>query len=273
MRSKVEAVSLPVLVIAQDPATCETLSTVLEQGGYPVMCADSQDALDRWAKAKVCGVVWSAGNKNDKGTPDVRTWLSVHRPDLKMRVVELAGDPKGAASGPAHKEWPVLQGPLQADEFLSMARKVFGKPPATSRILVVDDEGAIRGIVTNMLTSYGYRVCSVAGGLQALALLNSGERFDLVTSDLLNRPMDGTVLLERMTEEYPDTSVMIISCVSDLAVVHQALRNGAYDYLIKPFEKDTLYFAVRRALEHRSLKLENRALRVKLAQRKTKRRI
>src|SRR5213075_3329249 len=70
--------------------------------------------------------------------------------------------------------------------------------------------------------------------------------------------MDGIALLEHAKEKYPDVPVVMVTAVHDIQVALQALRNGAYDYLLKPFEREQLLATVRRALENRRLKLENR---------------
>jgi putative nucleotidyltransferase with HDIG domain len=127
------------------------------------------------------------------------------------------------------------------------------------RILVVDDEEPIREIVSSMLSTAGYRCRSVRSGLEALAALGSGEEFELVLSDLMMAELDGIGLLERTKEKYPDLPVVMVTAVHDISVALAAIRNGAYDYLLKPFEREQLLATVRRALENRRLKLENRA--------------
>jgi len=126
------------------------------------------------------------------------------------------------------------------------------------RILVVDDEEAIREIVSSMLTATGY-VCKQAGsGMEALAVLTSGEEFELMLSDLMMADLDGIGLLERTKEKYPDMPVVMVTAVHDISVALAAIRNGAYDYLLKPFEREQLLNTVSRALENRRLKVENR---------------
>src|SRR5712691_10991342 len=129
---------------------------------------------------------------------------------------------------------------------------------ATERILVVDDEEPIREIVSSMLISANYQCRQAASGLEALALLNSGEEFELMLSDLMMADLDGIGLLERTKERYPDMPVVMVTAVHDISVALAAIRNGAYDYLLKPFERDQLLATVSRALENRRLKLENR---------------
>src|SRR5512142_1821247 len=134
----------------------------------------------------------------------------------------------------------------------------------SDRILVVDDEEAIREIVASMLISANYECRQASSGLEALALLNSGEEFELMLSDLMMAELDGIGLLERTKEKYPDMPVVMVTAVHDISVALAAIRNGAYDYLLKPFEREQLQAIVRRALENRRLKLENRAYQTNL---------
>src|SRR6266849_2830443 len=127
------------------------------------------------------------------------------------------------------------------------------------RILVVDDEETIREIVSSMLTTAGYKCRQAASGMEALALLESGEEFELMLSDLMMADLDGIGLLERSKEKFPDMPVIMVTAVHDISVALAAIRNGAYDYLLKPFEREQLLAMVRRALETRRLRMENRA--------------
>jgi putative nucleotidyltransferase with HDIG domain len=132
------------------------------------------------------------------------------------------------------------------------------------RILVVDDEEPIREIVTSMLANAGYNCQQAGSGMEALAILESGEQFELVLSDLMMAELDGIGLLERTKERFPDLPVVMVTAVHDISVALAAIRNGAYDYLLKPFEREHLLAVVRRALENRRLKLENRAYQTNL---------
>jgi putative nucleotidyltransferase with HDIG domain len=134
----------------------------------------------------------------------------------------------------------------------------------TDRILVVDDEEPIREIVSSMLTLANYKCKQAGSGLEALAMLESGEEFELMLSDLMMADLDGIGLLERTKEKFPDMPVVMVTAVHDISVALAAIRNGAYDYLLKPFEREQLLATVRRALENRRLKLENRAYQTNL---------
>jgi len=135
------------------------------------------------------------------------------------------------------------------------------------RILVVDDEEYIRDLVCTMLGAAGYHCTQVASGNVALSLMASGEEFELLLSDLRMAEMDGTTLLERVKEKFPDMAVIMVTAVNDLSEALDTIRNGAYDYLLKPFERDQLLNTVKRGLENRRLRLENRAFQLHLESR------
>jgi putative nucleotidyltransferase with HDIG domain len=136
--------------------------------------------------------------------------------------------------------------------------------PMPDRILVVDDEEPIREIVASMLGTAGYACKQAASGMEALAVLTSGEEFELMLSDLMMADLDGIGLLERTKEKYPDMPVVMVTAVHDISVALAAIRNGAYDYLLKPFEREQLLNTVSRALENRRLKVENRTYQINL---------
>src|ERR1700747_2657571 len=132
------------------------------------------------------------------------------------------------------------------------------------RILVVDDEEPIREIVASMLSTAGYAVKQACSVMEPLDILTSGEEFELMLSDLMMADLDGIGLLDRTKERYPDMPVVMVTAVHDISVALAAIRNGAYDYLLKPFEREQLLATVRRALENRRLKMENRAYQTNL---------
>jgi DNA-binding NtrC family response regulator len=126
--------------------------------------------------------------------------------------------------------------------------------PKSERILLVNDEEAVRAIVASMLTSAGYQYKLAADGLEALALLDSGEEFDLLLCNLMMPNLNGMELLERTKERFPDMPFVLETGMHDISVCLAAIRNGAYDYLLQPFVEEQLLVTVRRALQHRRLK-------------------
>src|SRR6267142_2993434 len=127
------------------------------------------------------------------------------------------------------------------------------------RILVVDDEDSIREIVCSMLTAAGYQCRQAGSGVEAIAVLGNGDEYSLMLTDLMMRDLDGIGLLEQTKNKYPEMPVIMVTAVHDISVALAAIRNGAYDYLLKPFEREQLLAAVRRAIETRRLRAENRA--------------
>jgi putative nucleotidyltransferase with HDIG domain len=124
------------------------------------------------------------------------------------------------------------------------------------RILVVDCEAAAREIIVSMLSSANYECQEAGDGLEALALIGSGKEFELVLSSLIMPNLDGVGLLGHIKDKYSDIPFVIITTVQDISVALAAIRKGAYDYLLKPFEREQLLNTVRRALENRRLKLK-----------------
>lgn len=125
------------------------------------------------------------------------------------------------------------------------------------RILVVDDEEAIREVLSTLLEAQGYACKVVRNGSAALREFESNGH-DLVLSDIIMPEMDGLHLLEQVRARTQDVPVIMVTAMHDISTALEAIRRGAYDYILKPFEKDQLYLSVRRALEHRRLVLENR---------------
>ena len=126
-----------------------------------------------------------------------------------------------------------------------------------ANILIVDDEEAIREVVSTLLEAQGYGCASVSNGRLAQEHI-SGHPVDLVLSDMIMPGMDGLTLVEWLSKTEPDIPVIMVTAMHDLSTALEAIRRGAYDYILKPFEKDQLYLGVRRALEHRHLVLEKR---------------
>src|ERR1039458_6793720 len=133
------------------------------------------------------------------------------------------------------------------------------------RILVVDDEDSIREVVVSVLTQAGFECHPVSSAAEALSALHQrDDRYSIVLSDVIMNGMDGLTLLSKLRQEHPDLPVVMVTAVSDISVALAAIRNGAYDYLLKPFEREQLLAIVRRALENRRLKVENLAYQTNL---------
>src|SRR6202030_2310849 len=132
-------------------------------------------------------------------------------------------------------------------------------------ILVVDDEEAIREVVSTMLESKGYHCTAVSNGRVAQDQVKKTTP-DLVLSDMIMPEMDGIRLLEWMRQYDPEVPVIMVTAIHDISTALEAIRRGAYDYILKPFEKDQLFLGVGRALQHRRLIMENRTYQRSLEQ-------
>jgi len=132
------------------------------------------------------------------------------------------------------------------------------------RILIVDDEDLIREIICSVLENAGFVCQQFRSGDEALQVLESDSGYSAVVSDVIMDGMDGLALLSKIKVKHPDLPVVMVTAVHDISVALTAIRNGAYDYLLKPFEREQLLASVRRAVENRRLKLENLAYQTKL---------
>ena len=129
-----------------------------------------------------------------------------------------------------------------------------------SKILIVDDEKAIRESVSLVLSEEGYKTEIALNGSEALDLLGEQD-YDVLITDLKMPGMDGIELIKKSLKICPQTSVIIITAHASVESAIEALRIGAFDYILKPFDFDDLILKVQRLLKHKELALENQALR------------
>jgi len=128
-------------------------------------------------------------------------------------------------------------------------------------ILVVDDDSAIRQLLAAQLGQLGYQCETVADGGEALELSRQAPSPSLVLTDIRMPGVDGVELLRELKQLDENVQVVMISGQQDLDTVRKCLREGAYDYLLKPFELDELASTVTRALERYHLRRENQRYR------------
>jgi two-component system response regulator PilR (NtrC family) len=132
------------------------------------------------------------------------------------------------------------------------------------KILVVDDEQSLRDVLSIMLKRAGYTVTTVADGEEAIELLNK-EIFDLVITDLRMPKVDGMEVLKAVKSASPETVVLIVTAFATADSAVEAMKQGAYDYLTKPFQVDEVQLIIRNALEKRRLTTENILLKREMA--------
>ncbi len=136
----------------------------------------------------------------------------------------------------------------------------------TKTVLVIDDDESLRRVMEYHLREEGYRVVSAVDGRTGLARFQD-EPVDLVLTDIRMPKMDGMELLARLKAMQPELPVVILTAHGTIDSAVEAMKIGAFDYLTKPFSRDQLKGAVRKALEVGELKRENRRLREVVAER------
>jgi len=134
------------------------------------------------------------------------------------------------------------------------------------RILVVDDEASMRDVLSIMLQREGYQVDVASDGAKAVGCLQE-HAYDLVISDVQMPRMDGLQLLAHLRERAPETVVIMITAFSTTEQAVDAMKQGAYDYITKPFKNEEIRLVVKNALERRVLRQENQQLKKELEKR------
>lgn len=125
------------------------------------------------------------------------------------------------------------------------------------RILIVDDEELVRRLLHQRLSAEGYQCHEAGSAKQAVdKLLNNS--FGLVILDIKMPGKSGVELLPKIKASHPDIAVIMATAVTDTNTAIQCMKQGAYDYVTKPFNLDEVVLSVGRALEKRRLGLENR---------------
>ncbi len=131
------------------------------------------------------------------------------------------------------------------------------------RVLVVDDERRMRRLLQVMLEQLGLESVPAENGTQALELFQS-QGFDLVLTDLRMPDLDGIGLLAAIRERDPDVPVVVLTAHGTIETAIAAMKHGAFDYVLRPFDVEALEAVIGKALEFRQVRTENRYLRERL---------
>jgi DNA-binding NtrC family response regulator len=135
-----------------------------------------------------------------------------------------------------------------------------------ARILLVDDEPSILNVLSTLLRAEGHDPVSARGGEKAQEVLR-GEHFDLMISDIRMAPVDGMQLLRIARKESPSTAVIMLTAYGSVETAVEAMKEGAFDYVTKPFKVDELLITVERALQYHNVLAENDQLKKQLESR------
>jgi two-component system, NtrC family, response regulator AtoC len=135
-------------------------------------------------------------------------------------------------------------------------------------ILVVDDEEPFRRLLKNELTRKGYTVSVAADGGEALRLLSSNV-FDAILLDVVMPGMDGLSLMKTLKEDPQAPPIIVLTGKATVETAVEAMKNGAYDYLTKPYKLDELVIVVDRACEYSRLSVKSKLLEQELVRKET----
>ena len=139
-------------------------------------------------------------------------------------------------------------------------------PEATPHLLFVDDESALRGLMAERLAERGFDVVESDTGEKAIEYLDQFA-FDILITDLRLPGIDGRKVIDAALERYPEIIPIVITGYGTVKDAVEAIKQGAADFITKPFQFDALLHVVRSALEQRRLKSENAYLRSQLEDR------
>ena len=126
---------------------------------------------------------------------------------------------------------------------------------AAARVLIVDDEPSVRKVLTTLLLQAGVSCCAAANPPEALTMLEK-TTFEAVISDLRMGATSGFDLLREVRARYPNIAFLMATGVDDVRVGVHAMKEGANDYLLKPFDIDLVLASLQRALERKHLERE-----------------
>jgi DNA-binding NtrC family response regulator len=133
----------------------------------------------------------------------------------------------------------------------------------SAHLLVVDDDPVTVNLLKEVLTKEGYEVITALSGEEAMAR-GMEDFFNIVITDMRLGDQDGMEVLRSFKKLAPETTVIMITAFGSIETAIEAIREGAFDYISKPFKLDEIKFTIRRALEQRRLLQENRFYRQEL---------
>ena len=128
-----------------------------------------------------------------------------------------------------------------------------------SKIMIVDDEKGMLETLCTILRRNGYSVVTALSAEQALSICNK-EKFNLIVTDAKMKGIDGFEFMNMVKKDFPDTEFIMITAYATPKLAVKAIKDGAFDYISKPFDPEEFLIIVKRGLEHNRLILENKRL-------------
>src|SRR5690606_23999400 len=126
-------------------------------------------------------------------------------------------------------------------------------------LLIVDDEESVRDSLYNWFIEEGFKVECAENAKEALAMIEAGQ-FDIILADIKMPGIDGLEMHRRIRALNPDAIVIIMTAFASVETAVQALKDGAFDYITKPFDPDDLSHLIRNAAKQVEMKVENEVL-------------
>ena len=127
------------------------------------------------------------------------------------------------------------------------------------RVLAVDDQRYFRELLEGMLADEGFEVQTASGGEEALEILDRAA-FDILLTDLVMPEMDGNELVKRVKQRNPDQDIVVVTGIVDVKTAVESIKLGASEYLLKPFDQDTLASTLEGVQHRRRLRIEHAKL-------------
>ncbi|MBF8283302.1 MAG: zraR 7, partial [Anaerolineales bacterium] len=137
--------------------------------------------------------------------------------------------------------------------------------PAACRLLIVDDEVELLTVLSETLSREGFEVVGASSGSEALEVLREQPVFDLLLTDLMMPGLDGLALLKAALEIDPQLVGVMMTGQGTVQTAVDAMKVGAFDYVLKPFKLSAMLPVLTRAMEARRLRVENLQLRETVA--------
>src|SRR5512140_2763910 len=135
-------------------------------------------------------------------------------------------------------------------------------------LLVVDDEEPFRRLLKNELTRRGYAVDVARDGSEALRVLQE-KFFDVILLDVVMPGIDGIALMKKLKEDSSSPAIIVLTGKATVETAVEAMKNGAYDYLTKPYKLDELVIVIERAYEFSRLSVKSKLLEQELVRKES----